>query len=1283
MRKRSKPFKVERLEKREMLDASDVIISEFLAVNDGSLRDEDGDASDWIELNNNGNEPVDLGGLILRDDTTLWTIPNVELEPSDSIVIFASGKDRVTGELHTNFKLANQGDRIALLTADGQNVIFEYDNYPFQTADVSYGVEMSTGQGLTLLPSEVPAKYHVPVNDDLGLSWTEVGFDDAAWNDGTTGLGYESSGSNYSPLLNTRVPIGTIGFYTRIAFDADDLGTVSQLTLQMKYDDGFIAYLNGQRIADGNGPEVPLFDSPSTAENSDGSAVQFEPFDISAFKNTLLPTGNVLAVHSLNRNSSSSDLLMMPEIEFARPGTTNVAEIGFFPTPTPNGANGIPVAGFTAPVVIDVPHGFYNEPQTVILTNPDAAATIRFTTDGSPPTADSGQVYTGPLTIDRTTVLRAAAFKGDLIPAEISTASYFFVADVVEQDRALTLAAGFPSSWNGTSADYGLDPDVIGPNDDFGGRYTESIKDDLKSIPTLSIVMDIDDMFGSNGIYANPGNSNLEEPASLELIHPDGSQGFQIDAGLKIQGGAFRSFGLTKKKSFRFKFQKQYGDAKLNYPLFGEGATDSFDTITLRMEANDGWQWSNGDNTNRLYSRDEFGRRTQLEMGQPASHGTFGHVYINGFYWGTYNIVERPDEGFASDYIGGDKEDWDIQNSGTAVNGNLQSWNDLNRIAQQIDRAPDGSEEQLALWMEMQGMLPDGAKHPDAEDLLDVENYIDYLIVNFYGGNSDWPHKNYYAGRQRGPDSTGYKFFMWDAEWSLNLRSSVNTNQTGNTNGIASVYGELRRVPEFQLWWADRVQKHFSPGGALYVDPDNPDWDPAHPERNRPAARFVEITDIMRSPLVAESARWGDQHGGPYTVDESWEPQVEFLLENYFPLRSERVLSQFRSAGLMSDTDTPTFSQYGGVVHDEPITLSATQGQVYYTTDGTDPRLPGGAVAPSAILYDGPVAIEGDTQIRMRALDGTTWSAIDEARFLNDAVPASVANLAITEIHFNPQAPQPGEPDIDSDEFEFIEVTNISETPINLDGVRFVETDVAGDTQGIRFTFDQQSLAPGASLVVVENLDAFHARYGTEIPIAAGRDQPLDPSGQYGGKLSNAGETITLQTAAGEEIRRVAYDDDFQIEADGTGPSLEVTDPTVTDAELLGTAALWRLSDVNGGTPGRYSISLRGDFNTDGQVSRADVDLLYAAIAAGEFTPALDLTGDGSVDNRDANLLIEEIMRIQAGDTDLDGDVDFADFLILSANFGKPSQNWLSGDFDGDEEVGFSDFLLLSAMFGT
>ena len=1276
---RNRP-KVETLEPRQMLAASDILISEFMAANSDSLRDEDGDTSDWIELYNNSDESVSLNGLILADDTDQWSLPAKTLEPFEFLLVFASGKNRRprTGELHTNFKLAAEGEPLRLLAQDG-SVIHEYESYPFQVEDKSYGIEMSTGRERTLLRSNSEATYIVPTNNSLEQSWTEIGFDDSSWEEGRTGIGYERSGSNYAPLLNSRVPSGTRGFYARIEFDAD-VSNLNALTLKMRYDDGFIAYLNGTRVADGNGVTNPRFDSLASGENADGDAERFEDFDISLFSNLLLPTGNVLAVHSLNRATNSSDMLMMPEIRYSLPGEVNADNVGFFNAPSPNGLNDDPIPGFTAPVTIDLPHGFYETSQRVTISSPDSDSVIRYTVNGAPPTSTTGVVYSGPITVDGTTVLRAAAFKDDFVPSSVATATYLFANDVASQTRSETLDAGFPSSWNGTSPDYGVDPDVVGPNDDFDGRYADAFESSLKAIPTLSIAIANDAIFGDDGIYANPQNSDLEEAASLEWINPDGTEGFQINAGLKIQGGAFRSFGLTKKKSFRFKFQKQYGAAKLDYPVFGDSAVTSFDTLTLRMEANDGWQWGSNDPENRLYARDEWGRRTQLAMGQPASHGTHTHVYINGFYWGTYNLVERPDEAFASDYMGGDKEDWDVQNSGRAINGDLDSWQEMLSLARAVGDASDGSSSQLAAWQKLQGLNPDGSNNPNFEDYLDVENYIDYLIVNMYGGNSDWPHKNYYAGRQRGPDSTGFKFFMWDSEWSLNLRSSVSTNRTDISGNIAEPYDILKDVPEFQQWFADRVHQHFSPGGALYVDPENSDWDPDHPERNVPAARFVEITDAIREPLIAESARWGDQHTSqPQTVDESWEPEVADLLRNYFPRRSSIVVDQFSRAGLTSDVAAPTSAVVG-----DQIRLSTSSGAIYYTLDGSDPREVGGSVSANAVRYTAPIERpSGDIQIRFRTLVGDEWSAVNATTVLADEALPADARLAVTEIHYNPADAVRGELDVDNDNFEFIELTNTATTTLDLTGVRLIQTDVDGDTQGIRFNFASQTLAPNESLVVVENLPAFRSRYGDSIRVALGVDLPNDPEGQYGGKLSNSGEQITLLAANGEIIRQFSYSDEWHPETDGDGNSLELID--LGNVNSIENASAWSASPNPHGTPGRIvaTETIHGDFNGDQEVNRLDVDALYAAIAAGSTDSMFDLTSDNRIDSENTQFLIEELIDALPGDANLDGTVNFADFLIMSANFGQQRPlTWIDGDFDGDGEVAFADFLLLSTNFG-
>jgi hypothetical protein len=97
------------------------------------------------------------------------------------------------------------------------------------------------------------------------------------------------------------------------------------------------------------------------------------------------------------------------------------------------------------------------------------------------------------------------------------------------------------------------------------------------------------------------------------------------------------------------------------------------------------------------------------------------------------------------------------------------------------------------------------------------------MILNFYVGNSDWPHRNWYAGRNREGDQ-GFQFYPWDTETAL---SNVNADRTGVDNAVARPYGALRANATFRQQFGDHVYRHITPGGALYVNPQSPKWDPA------------------------------------------------------------------------------------------------------------------------------------------------------------------------------------------------------------------------------------------------------------------------------------------------------------------------------------------------------------------------------------------------------------------------------------------------------------------------
>ncbi len=682
--------------------------------------------------------------------------------------------------------------------------------------------------------------------------------------------------------------------------------------------------------------------------------------------------------------------------------------------------------------------GFYGMPFQVTLTSPRPDATIRYTTNGSVPSLTNGMIYSAPIRITGTTTLRGAAFQKGSPPSAPVTHTYLFLGDVAQQDFPTAIRRGFPSAWGNATADYGLDPKVAGSNHTDGlgdGQSAARLTNALVSIPTLSLVTDLDNLFGRDGLYTQPEphGREFERPVSAELIFPAGRKGFQIDAGLRIQGGFFRQHSVTPKHSFRLIFRKAYGHGKLRCALFGDSPPTEFDTLTLRAGANDGWQWEHA-RGKALYIRDLFVRQTLIDMGGVAARGLFVHLYLNGIYWGLYEMAERPDASFAAAHFGGKKSEWEALNDNIGSLENCETWRRMidlcqSGLAKQWNASltpalpRDGAREKKSrtlhhlssgastddgttflplpfkkgegrgegliqsptyglasdeAYQRIQGRNADGNPNPKYEPLLDVASLIDYMIVNIYCGTGDWPAKNFWVARRR-VNGTGFKFFPWDAEMSLGLMSAVNVNVVGANLDVASPYAAARANAEFRLEFADRVHRHFFNGGALCVEPDASKADAVQPARNVPAARFVRLARQIDQAIIAESARWGDQHSRiPYTRDEHWEPECRRVLEEWLARRSEIVLKQLRVAGLYPTVDAPSFSQQGGAVpRGFRLKMAAPAGTIYFTIDGSDPRKSGTAAA-----YESEVAINASARVKARVLNGNVWSALNEASFV-------------------------------------------------------------------------------------------------------------------------------------------------------------------------------------------------------------------------------------------------------------------------------------------------------------
>jgi hypothetical protein len=720
--------------------------------------------------------------------------------------------------------------------------------------------------------------------------------------------------------------------WVRLPFNLPEGAPLEDLVLRVRYDDGFVAYMNGIQVALANSPTTPAFNSTALLDRPSEQAVRAETFPMADYAHLLTTGPNLLAFHALNDRSDSPHFLLGAELVNLR---VTLGTHGFFAQPTPGEFNAERSQGRVAQPMPSLPRGFHPGPIHLSLSSDTPGATIRFTLDGRTPSPAIGHVYIGPIQLTTGAPLRAIAFKDGYIPSQITTHTYLILDEVIRQDAARAAARGFPSAWGSTPADYDMDPSMIGQDgqDIYGGRYAGSIREDLVALPSISLVMQLDDLFGPTGIYSNPENRGdaWERPVSFELFEPgDPAGGFQVDAGIRIQGGAFRRFDLTKKKSFRVVFRRTYGPSMLDYPLFGPDATARFNNFILRANSNDAWPYAGG---NALYIRDAFAMETARAMGSVASHTRFAHLYINGLYWGLYNPVERPDAAFSASYHGGDRDTWDALNQDGLTHGTADAWNRL--IAALNDDLSDNE-----IYQRIQGRNPDGTTNPQFENLLDVDNMIDYMILNLYIGNADWPHRNYWVGRDRA-GTEGFQFYPWDSETALGF-TGLHTDRTGVNSHVARPYAAARANAEFRMRFADRVHQHFSEGGVFYVNPAQPAWNPNQPENNVPAARVAYLASIVEAAMVGESARWGDQMGtGPYTRDSHWAAARDLLLIDYLPRRSAIVLDQFRAAGLYPRIEAPTFNQRGGQVERGFwLVLDAPEGTIHYTLDGSDPRRP-------------------------------------------------------------------------------------------------------------------------------------------------------------------------------------------------------------------------------------------------------------------------------------------------------------------------------------------------------
>jgi hypothetical protein len=988
--------------------------------------------------------------------------------------------------------------------------------------------------------------------------------------------------------------------YVRVPFDLPAEADIMLLDLNLHYDAGFVAYLNGQEVARDNVPGAPAAPLPHDAAAlfERGAAVLVpRTFNLTPHIGLLNFGGpNVLAIRALNSQADDENLFLLPELVAH---AYSFHDTRYFLQPTPGVLNSDGVLGFLGAVMFSADRGFYNEPFALELSTVAPEATILYTLDGSRPQPGSATtiVYSGPIAITTTTTIRAAAQRDGYEPTGVATHTYLFLEHVLTQSRRSNQPTTWTSSGGTFPASYSLDPRVLSQWDDNRPGNTDfGIREAMLSLPTMSLVMHHDDWWNSSsGIYVNPQRQGeaWRRPVSVEYIDPATGETFQVNAGVQTHGGASRDFLRTPKKSFRLLFRPDFdGPGTMRFPLIPDSPVDRFNTLVLKGGFTDSFPTRTA--TSRysplesVYFRDSWMRDSQVAMGHLSAYGTWVHLFINGQYWGIYNPMDRPDEAFLARHTDTEREDWDIvKDFNELFRGSKTIWNEMFAIVN--SGSWTGS---LAQYNLLQGLNANGVRDSNLTVYLDVDNLIDFMLLHFYAHVEDWPHHNWYAARHRGPGSEGFQFFVWDQEIALDGRHRDRTN-VSDDGTPARLYSRLRASAEFRLRFADRVHLHLFNDGVL---------------TNQAAAeRWMKWADRIETAIVAESARWGNyREGEVVTIDsgqssttiplmtvDHFRAEVARVQNQTIPQSRTLLLQRLTSIGLYPSVAAPTLSPHGGqVAHGAPLAISAAVGTIYYTIDGSDPRLPGGAVNPTATVYSSNVPLVASGSVKARVFASGQWSALVEASYIVK-MP-----LRVTELHYNPRE--------SNDVTEFVEVTNIGNHPVNLAGIEFI--------QGIGFTFGQSILEPGGRVVVVHNRAEFKAKY-PHVP-----DGQI--AGEFSGRLDNAGERITLADPNGGVIQSFRYERLWQPTTDNLGRSLVVVDP-YQDLELWELADGWRASFEVGGSPGERDLML-GDLNADYRVGLVDLVILKSnvGLTSGASREEGDLNRDGAVSRADIVLMV-------------------------------------------------------------
>jgi hypothetical protein len=1062
-----------------------VLINEFSSSNITGLTDEDGEYSDWIELYNKSSSSVSLDGYYLSDDISLlkkWTFPAARLKANSYMLIYASGKNRTA--LPITYK--------------------------------------------TIVPRGSGWNYLVP-SSEIGNSWKNNGFDASSWNTGISGFGYGDNDD--STVLNAIASV-----FIRKEFTITNPQDIEEIVLSIDYDDGFVAYINGQEIARSNlGPPGTTVSFNQLTGSYQREAKMYsggfpENFIINTPGSFLVEGTNVIAIEGHNSDLTSSDFTLIPML------STGMIDNGT--------SDSVPAYIQLKGRKLHTNFKISDEGETLILSRPDSSvidsvSPVQVKADLSfgrkPDGEDSWYYFDNPTPGLPNTTKGFSALNSDTVIFSARGGYYpggllISLSSVSNSDSIYYTIDGSEPSVNSShySGPISISGNMIVRAGSFkanqlpGEIATNTYITKKHSLPVVCLSTNPVNLWDYNtGIYVPGPNASPDVPyfganfwqdwekrGHMEFYDTEGKKQIDQDIGIKIYGAWSRAF---PQKSLAIFARKEYGKGSFEYKVFKDKPIEKYEALTLRNAGNDWGLAMMRDGLASTLIRDMDVDRLAF---QPAV------IYINGEYWGIQNIREKVNTNYLAEnhFVNPAKVNL-LEFNGNVIDGSNTGYLEI------IDFLSNNT-------------LETDKKYQQISQKIDINNYIQYQLTEIYINNKDWPGNNIKYWNTSDPGSlwrwiiydTDFGFSIWeDAAYGFNTLAFAlepNGPEYPNPPWATLLLRRLVSNPgfrkEFINQYADRLNTNFASERVNFV--------------------VDSIKDLFQPEIGDHLTRWDlsyDNWNYNYSVIKSYATNRPFNAR--YNLKSQFNLGEMcnikveiddpGSGTVRINSIIPYKYPFNGVYFkDLPIKLTAIPAPGYKFSKWQMASL-----------------VSNSASIDYNMAEARTFRAYFEPARSNDS------RIVINEINYNSSQSK--------DTKDWVELYNAGISTVNLKN--WVLTDGGAGT-GFVFPADF-TFAPGMYLVVCRDIAAFRLIW----PVVSNVTGDMD----FG--LSSSGDNINLYDPDGNLVDFVSYSPDapWPEDANGTGKTIELTDPFSDN----NAGKNWK-SGLSGGTPGtkNYQSVLSG-----------------------------------------------------------------------------------------------------------